>query len=409
MPIRSGRWSVPRHPPDSPPAGDLKATVDLDELLRELRQGDRTAFERYVRLFRAPVHHFAWRLLRDERAAVAVTQDALVGVFRRAILDDGAVDLEVLTYAGALTACEERANVASAAGEPGVAAIGGPASRRHRRETPEVMRQRFEGALESLESRPRAALLLHDLAGLDAARAAVVLGLSEDAAAALLFKAREEFRTALRERGGYGAGPGCRQAEEALAGAVGRGMSEDESSRLRRHAAYCRPCRKVMKGWAAGAGLALVLAEAPLPQALAATPVFDHVPERPAAVPAHRRAFAATGRTLRGRAAAWVLAVACLAVAGGVIVHGIGVQPLVLMQSVGPAIRLIVTGPVGEEPAAARTAGQSSAEAAGAIGISGAPAGAQPPAATPSTAGSLRSGSDPAPGPNGRRPGGRRS
>ena len=381
-----------------PPAGDPKATVDLDGLLGELRQGDRAAFERYYRLFRAPVHHFAWRLLRDERAAVAATREALVGVFRRAILGDGVGDLEVLTYAGALALCEEHAGVAGAGGDPGTPATAAPAHRLHKHETTELMRRRFEGALDCLEPRQRAALLLHDLAGLGTARAAVVLGVGEEAAAALLFKAREEFRAALRERGGDVARGGCRQAEEGLTGAVGLGMSEDERLRLARHADYCRPCRKVMKGWAeAAAGLAVVLAEPRLPQALAAGPVFDDVPERPAAPPVHRRALAAAGRTLRGRAAAWAVAVACIALAGGVIAHGFGVQPLVLMQSVGPAIRLVVTSPVGEEPAvarpagqsSARAAGQSSAEAPGTAVTSAAPAGAQSPAPVQS----------PAPGP----------
>ena len=396
-----------------PPAGDPKATVDLDGLLGELRQGDRGAFERYYGLFRAPIHHFAWRLLRDEGAAAAATREALVGVFRRAILGDGAGDLEVLTYAGVLALCEEHAGGAGAGGEPGAVAAAAPAHRRHKHETTEVLRRRFEGALECLEPRQRAALLLHDLAGLGTARAAVVLGVGEETAAALLFKAREVFRAALRERGGDVARGGCRQAEEGLAGAVGLGMSEDERSRLARHADYCRPCRKVMKGWPeAAAGLAVVLVEPRLPQALTVAPVFDDVPRRPAAAPAHRRALAAAGHTVRSRAAAWAVAVACVALAAGVIAHGFGVQPLVLMQSVGPAIRLVVTSPVGEEPAVARPAGHSSARAAGQSSAgapgtavtSAAPAGAQPPAAAQSPAPAQSPPPGPPPSDDGPRP-----
>jgi DNA-directed RNA polymerase specialized sigma24 family protein len=357
-----------------PPAGGPKATVSDGDLLRRLRLGDRDAFIRYHRQFRAPVHHFAWRLLRDERSAVAATTEALVGVFRRAILDDGAGDLEALTYAAALAACEARAGAPALEEEPRPLPAGASEPRRRKHSAAEVVRQRFDAALESLEVRSRAVLLLHDLAGLGAARSGVVLGLEEEAAAALLFRAREEFRAALRERESYGgADGGCHQAEVAAAGAVGLGMGEEERSRLRSHAGYCRPCRTVMKDWTwTGAGLAMVLIPPPLPQALAATPVFGEVLARPAVSPAHRRVLGAARRTLRARTTAWVLAAACLAVAMGVTVRDLGVQPLVLAESVGPAIRLIVTLPSGEEPAVARSADRSTTAEAGAIGISAA-------------------------------------
>jgi RNA polymerase sigma-70 factor (ECF subfamily) len=265
-----------------PPAGGPKATTRLDDLLHGLRRGERDAFTRYFRLFRAPVYDLARRLLGDDESAVAATNEALVAAFRRVVLEQDAADLETLTYRSALETCEARAGATEPPRREGVPA-GAP------------LKQRFEAALETLDLRQGAALLLHDVQGMDAARTAAVLGLGEDAAAALLFRARERFRSTLHAQRSQAGGASCRQAEEAVAGAVGLRLTADELSRLRRHAVYCRPCRGVMKSWGPGApaGLAAVLVASPLPEALAATPVFGSATEvTPAAwaAPPRRRA-----------------------------------------------------------------------------------------------------------------------
>jgi DNA-directed RNA polymerase specialized sigma24 family protein len=332
-----------------PPAGDPKATIQLDELLTELRRGGRDAFVHYFRLFRAPVYHFAWRLLRDEETAASATAEALVGAFRRAVLGEGPDDLEVLTYRSALEACGSRE--ASSPVAPAAADEAGPtpgARGRHVRDG--GMARRFEAALESLDTLSLAVLLLHDVPGLDAARSAAVLRIREEAAGALLYRAREKFRAALGAQESTIPDATCRQAEEAAAGAVGLGLTADELSRLQRHAAYCRPCRRVLKGWSGvGLGLGAVLAAPSLPEALATTPVFADaaVPlaaasALPGLVP---RAVTRTGRVLRGRALAWTVAAASLALVAGVVIHGVGPHSSVLWQSVGPAIRLVDAPP----------------------------------------------------------------
>jgi DNA-directed RNA polymerase specialized sigma24 family protein len=340
-----------------PPAGGPKATPRLDDLLHGLRRGERDAFVRYFRLLRAPVYQFALLMVRDGRMAAAATSDALVGTFRRAALDgaagvaDGAAaDLEAMTYRSALEACEDRLDRAGAEGmtpDPAESALG----------------QRFATALEGVEPRRRAALLLHDLTGLDGVSRAAVLGLSEAAAAALLFRAREDFRDALRLREPVGAAADCTQAEDAAAGAVGIGLGADGLSRLQRHAEYCAPCRGVMREWTAAAavGLAAALTVPALPEALSVVPVFGDADVLPAgggavALPALGVLIRA-GRIARSRAAAWVVAVACLAAAAGFMLYASGMRPLVVMQSVGPAIRLITAPPAdGSEPAEARPA-----------------------------------------------------
>ncbi len=355
-----------------PPAGGPGGPSHPDALLRELRHGERDAFVRYFELFRAPVYALTRQLLDDEAAAVAATTETFSVVLRRVVLDERLTGLATLTYRCALDACVARADVAGGRRRP-----AGETSRR------------FEAALAELDLRRRAALLLHDLHGLGAAGIAAVFAINEEAAGALLFRAREEFREAFVAQSARpeGEGRGCRQAEQAVAGAVGLGLAGDQLQRLRLHAAYCRPCRRAMRAWgAAPAGLAAVLETAPLPPALAAAPVFGAAGATAAPSP-HAGLGAAlrpAAGLLRSRAAAYVVAVACLALAAGVAINAQGVRPFILFQSVGPAVQL-VTGAPDEAQTGARQDGQETAQPApsAVTGASFIAAGSQLQAATP--------------------------
>lgn len=316
---------------------------------------------RYFERFRAPVYAFVLPLLDDEAVAAAVTTETLTAAFRRAILDEDEADLEALTYRCAFNACVSRegARVATAppAPPPLWAADRPPA--RSRRKTADrapagAGNESLRTALASLDLQRRAALLLHDLTGLSATRIALVFGMPGQSAATLLFRAREEFKAAF-ESGSPRAGRGrCRQADQALAMAVGTGMADDELRRLRDHAAYCGPCRRALRSWgSAPVGLAAVFPEAPLPQALAAPPIFGcgasevAAPAPAGVVVALRR----VRRTVRGRAFAYVVAAACLALAAGVLAHSQTLRPTILFESVGPAIRLVTAGSETPQPA----------------------------------------------------------
>ncbi len=339
-----------------PPAGGPGSGAHLDGLLRELRRGERDGFARYYRLFRSAVYDFSFRLLGDETAAVAATTEAFVVAFRQLITDENAANLRVVTYRCALDACLDRAG---AQGEG--AAMGADT----RVESPPASRRslgagtdRFAAALDSVDVRRRAALLLHDLHGLSVAEAAAVFAVTEDAAGALLFRAREEFRVALTAGSAGLAGRACRQAEQAAAGAVGQGLGDGELQRLRRHAAYCKPCRAVMKSWTgAPVGLAVLLEEASPPPALATVPVFGGDGVSSGGVPAAAgagvlgRMLRPVGRVLRSRAAAYTVAAACIALAAGVALHQEGVRQFVIAESVGPAIRLVIQPPADRQPA----------------------------------------------------------
>lgn len=387
------------------PAGGLDDTIHLDGLLQELRRGERDAFVGYFQLFRAQVYGFALHLLGDETVAVAATTEAFVGAFREIILDKDATDLQVVTFRRALDACVDRA---------GGSAEGAPADGARRAETPPAHGRRLRdivvltgAALDSMDMRRRAALLLHDVHGLDIIQTAAVFSVTTEAAGAQLFRARETFQQALAARSTDLPGGTCRQAEQAAAGAVGQGLGDDELRRLRRHTAYCRTCRAVMKGWGgASIGLAVLIKPPPMPQALAAAPVFgDGAPAGDAPVAAGTGALGRllwpVGRVLRSRSAAWVVAAACIALAIGVAVRQEGVRRFVLAESVGPAIRLVIAPPADAgQPAKDRDTGGSSARPSpsGSQAASGAAAGAQsldvvsPPGILTSSGGDARVG-----------------
>jgi RNA polymerase sigma-70 factor, ECF subfamily len=304
--------------------------VESDSLLHELRRGERDAFTRFFELYRASVYDLARRMLHDDAAAAAATVEVFTRAYRDVLLHDEGVGLRALTCRATLQVCRERlveettGGVAASATTSAVAAGSAVATASERREETDLGR-RFGQALETLPIRFQAALLMHDVTGLRAGELAVVFGVTEEAAGALLFRAREEFRRSFEKLSATRSTTGCRLAEQAAAGAVGRSLSADEVRRLDEHAAYCRPCRRTMKGWGGRAmGLALFLEAQPLPPALETTPVFGAAAPIAGALGAAAgyglvgRVLVRTGRALTSKAAAYALAAACLALAIGI-------------------------------------------------------------------------------------------
>jgi RNA polymerase sigma-70 factor, ECF subfamily len=285
-----------------------------DPLLHDVRRGDRHAFVRYYDLYSARVYGLVRWLLGDPDEAVSVTAETFAAAYKRVLLGDGARDLQASTYAEALAVSRARldARVAHDSACPVTAVADGPVARRR-----DDLPTRFEQALRTLEFGHRAVLLLHDVNGLGHAELAAVFAISEESASALLFRAREQFRDAFADPEPASSAAACRLAELAAAGAVGSGLPANEVHRLREHAGYCRPCRRTMKGWRVGAiGLALVLDEGSLPQALEVPPVFGAAKGLPASLdasPTRAGALARIGRALKSRAVAYAVAAALAA------------------------------------------------------------------------------------------------
>ena len=247
------------------PGGD--AGPPSDAFVARLRSGERDAFVRFFRTYRLSVFSLVRCLVPTDEAA-AVTSEAFVAAYRQVLLDDGAIDLEARLYRAALAACRDHAAPTGPRGEAlsaGAIALSDETD----------LGRRFGQALRTIDDRLAVTLLLHDVHGLRLQTLAQVLGLSVDAARALLFKSREAFLAAF-EATEPQRPAACRLAEQVAAGGVGRPAADaGEIRRLREHASYCAACRRVTRSWRPGAlGLALVAARPPLPAALQATPVF---------------------------------------------------------------------------------------------------------------------------------------
>jgi DNA-directed RNA polymerase specialized sigma24 family protein len=315
--------------------------VGSDALLQDLRRGEREAFVRYYDLYRARVYGFMRRLLHDDDAAASGTEEAFVVAYRQILLHGEGDDLPAMTFLAAVQVCDARLDERDTGhgASPDLALTAG------RPERSELGR-RFGQALDTLQFRHHAVLLLHDMEGLRAAGLAIVFGMTVDAAGALLFRAGEEFRRAFDELSSHRRAAACRLAELTAAGAVGRILSDDETRRLHEHAAYCRQCRRTMKGWGGrDLGLALFLEDVPLPQALERTPVFGTA----ATIVGASGGLAVSGayagsltrirRGLTSKAAAYALAAACLALSVGFALHHApGTTTFVVLPASGPNI-----------------------------------------------------------------------
>ncbi|HEY5387633.1 MAG TPA: sigma factor-like helix-turn-helix DNA-binding protein [Thermoleophilia bacterium] len=312
-----------------------------DVLLHELRLGEREAFSRYYELYRAPVYDLVRRLLHDGDDAVSATTEAFTTAYSRILLRDDGIGLREETYRAAFDVCSERLAERDVDRGATLSAAWG-ADRRERSD----LGRRVGQTLETLPSDAQAVLLLHDLNGLGPPDLAIVFGLTTDAAGALLFRAREAFRRAFDELSSGGRASQCRLAEQTAAGAVGRGLSNDEARRLHEHAGYCRNCRQTMKGWGGSAiSLALFFDDAPLPRELETTPVFATTVAIIGASSAASgsgtltRALARIGRPFTSRAAAYALAAACLALSVGLAVHhSPGAQTFIVLSATGPNV-----------------------------------------------------------------------
>jgi RNA polymerase sigma factor (sigma-70 family) len=319
------------HPTTQSPGLGSVAGPGFDASLDDLRNGEREAFGRFFETYRSGIYGFVVRLMRGHGDAAAITHEVFVRAYRKILLHSGAIDLRPWVYGVALDTCREHL-----ASLPGHQTLRVPLERDP---APDVDQQsdlvrRFRQASEGLSDRDLAVLLLNDVHGLSHGETAAVMGVSTDAAKTLLFRAGERFRGAFEALSGNQTVATCRFAEQEAAMSVGRGLSADDTRRLRDHARYCEPCRTTTAAWGLGAtGLALFVGEAPLPQALQKVPVFGTW-AAPVALAQVADAKAAAGmgavvgalvrfRAVVGsKATAYAVAAVCLAALVGVVMYG---------------------------------------------------------------------------------------
>jgi RNA polymerase sigma-70 factor, ECF subfamily len=323
----------PPKPSGDTVAGNTDRGERRDILLDDLRNGEREAFVRFYEQYRLPIYTFVARQTCDRADAAAITREVFIRAFRRVVLTEAAFNVRPWVFGIAVEACAERASLGKA-GRP----VSDPDAARAYPSLQHELGRRFELALLDLSEQHRAALLLTEAHGLTVDEAAVAIGVASVTMPALLFRAGEAFRHSFEEVSRGVGSSACRLAEQAVAVSVGRGAPVDDVRRLQVHASYCEACAASMASWRAGAvGLALVVEDVPLPEAVESPPVFttDEIAAVTIATGAAatavgaasgRRsgvagALAAIGRTLTSKAAAYALALVCLAALAGMALY----------------------------------------------------------------------------------------
>jgi len=256
------------HAPLTDSASAAFADLPDEELLAEgLREGKVEAFEVLFKTYRSPVYNLVLRMVHDPQEAEDVTQEVFLKAFRQIPQQGEEFRLRPWLYRVTTFTCFDhlrRRRRRPQVGDVDPETI--PAS--HDQYEQADLATQIELALQRLDERQRAALVLKDLHGLRHDEIAGVLGISGGAAATLLFRARRAFAQAfVRGPAGDRAARGCPIARRAAALFVDREASPREKRLLVEHARTCPECRRALRlaqTQAHGLGLFLTSVDPPM-------------------------------------------------------------------------------------------------------------------------------------------------
>jgi len=290
--------------------------VGDDALLAELRAGDPDGFEQLYLDFAGSIYNICLRILRSPEDAEDVTQEVFIKAYQR--LPGCADDFRLNAWLNrvAVNACYDHLRLRRAHVDLDAVTDMPSPPRIDSFEQAELSRL-LEETLGSLSLDHRTVLLLKDVQGLTQLEIAGVLGVSNSATEARLFRAREAFRRTYAELTRPWRRAHCDIARQAAVDSVGRGLNERQRRRVLRHAETCRDCGETVKSWGVAAvGLAVLLPQVPLPAGLLASPF--------AALGAAAAGAAGAGAAASGGAAGGGIAGSSLAAAGAAGVGAVG-------------------------------------------------------------------------------------
>ncbi len=243
-----------------------------DALLSGLRAGDPDAFEQLYVDFAASMYNVCLRILRSPEDAEDVTQEVFIKAYKR--LPGCADELRLKAWLNrvAVNACYDHLRARRPHADLDTVNDMPSPARIDSFEQAEL-NQLLDETLGSLSLDHRTVLLLKDVQGLTQDEIAGVLGVSNSATEARLFRARKAFRRAYAELTRPWRRAHCDLARQAAVDSVGRGLSERQRRGVLRHAETCPDCGETVKGWSvATIGLAVLLPQVPLPAGLLASP-----------------------------------------------------------------------------------------------------------------------------------------
>jgi RNA polymerase sigma-70 factor, ECF subfamily len=189
---------------------DELAHAEERALVDRARRGDRQAFERLLESKLAPVLRFGRTLCRDEQDALDVAQETLLTAYQKLADFRGESSLSSWLFVVARSICKRSRR--KRAGEPQTFEPLDEALREADDLDPEELAElhrtseRLRLAIDTLSTRHREVLLLHDLQGLTTAEIGAILGLTIPATKSRIHRARQaltrELGLALRPNAG---------------------------------------------------------------------------------------------------------------------------------------------------------------------------------------------------------------
>ncbi len=174
------------------------ATLNLSPSEQEaiataLRRGDRGAFEQLYTALHPSIYSFAARLLDDREEAKDVTQEVFLAAYRDLPRHRGALRVEPWLFRVTMNACYDRLRARARRADTPLEEVATLVDTRDGYDQA-AMATAVEAALRDMSPRYRAALILHDVQGLNRRELSEAMGVTWGTAGVLLFRARAAFK-----------------------------------------------------------------------------------------------------------------------------------------------------------------------------------------------------------------------
>jgi len=174
------------------------ATLNLSQSEQEalataLRRGDRGAFEQLYTALHPSIYSFAARLLDDREEAKDVTQEVFLAAYRDLPRHRGALRVEPWLFRVTMNACYDRLRARARRADTPLEEVSTLVDTRDGYDQA-AMAAAVEAALRDMSPRYRAALILHDVQGLNRRELSEAMNVTWGTAGVLLFRARAAFK-----------------------------------------------------------------------------------------------------------------------------------------------------------------------------------------------------------------------
>jgi RNA polymerase sigma-70 factor (ECF subfamily) len=174
------------------------ATLNLspseqEALATALRRGDSGAFEQLYAALHPSIYSFAARLLDDREEAKDVTQEVFLAAYRDLPRHRGALRVEPWLFRVTMNACYDRLRARARRADTPLEEVSTLVDARDGYDQ-SAMAAAVEAALRDMSPRYRAALILHDVQGLNRRELSEAMNVTWGTAGVLLFRARAAFK-----------------------------------------------------------------------------------------------------------------------------------------------------------------------------------------------------------------------